>query len=516
MIAEARHIKLPLNRAEGDLEIFIEVVDGVVINAWSKGTMFRGFERMMEGRAALDGLVITPRICGICSLTHLSAAAGALDAITGIKPPDNAQRLRNVALMTETVQSDIRHAVLMFLVDFAHRQSYQDHPLGEEAFRRYAPLNGSAAIETIIETKKLLGIVALIGGQWPHTSFMVPGGVSNGLSLTDALKCRSILAHFKNWYERSILGCSSERWAQITTLDELDAWLDEKPEHRNSEVGFFIRFARLAKLDTLGQGHANFISYGSYPLPQETAVQGTQGRLFAPGFAKGTHVEPLDLSRIQEDVSHSWFQQDAPSAHPHQGETNPFVADKNDPRYSWIKAPRYDSLPAETGALAEKIASKDILFTDLVSKLGANVLVRQLARLVRPVRYMEAMSTWLDELLQNVNADFYHKVTEIPDGRGEGLVQAARGALGHWVEVKNEKIKHYQIITPTTWNGSPRDGAGVAGAWEQALVGTPIRDLSHPIEAGHVIRSFDPCLVCAVHTVHKGKKRGRMRLGFGG
>lgn len=515
MTAEPRRINLPLNRVEGDLEIAIEVVDGVINNAWSKGTMFRGFERMMEGRAALDGLVITPRICGICSLTHLNAAAEALDVIAGIKPPDNALRLRNVAVMAETVQSDIRHAVLMFLVDFAHQQSYRSHPLGAEACDRYAPLSGSAAIETIKETKKLLGIVALIGGQWPHTSFMVPGGVANGLSLTDTLKCRSILTHFQNWYERSILGCSSERWAQIATLDDLDAWLDEKPEHSQSEVGFFIRFARAAKLDSVGRGHNNFISYGSYTLPNETAVPGAHGRLFAPGFAKGISVEPLNLTKIQEDVSHSWFQQDPPSAHPYQGRTDPFIADKNDPRYSWVKAPRYDSVAAETGALAEKIAAKDPLFTDLVAKLGANVLVRQLARLVRPAAYLPPMSVWLAELLQNPNADFYHKVTEIPDGRGEGLVQAARGALGHWLEVENEKIKHYQIITPTAWNGSPRDGAGIPGAWEQALIGTPVRDLAHPIEAGHVIRSFDPCLVCAVHTLHKGKKTGQMRLGFG-
>lgn len=516
MTAESRLIKLPLNRVEGDLEIFIEIANGVVSNAWSKGTMFRGFERMMEGRAALDGLVITPRICGICSLTHLNAAAEALDAITGIRPPDNAQRLRNVAVMAETVQSDMRHAVLMFLVDFAHRESYLNHPLGEEAVQRYAPLSGSAAIETIKETKKLLGIVALIGGQWPHTSFMVPGGVSSALSLTDTLKCRSILAHFKSWYERSILGCSSERWAQITTLDELDAWLDEKAEHHNSEVGFFIRFAKQAKLEALGRGHCNFISYGSYNLPRDTAVTGTDGRLFAAGFAKGTQVETLDLTKIQEDVSCSWFEQASPVAHPHESQTNPFIAGEGDARYSWIKAPRYDSLPAETGALAEKIAARDALFSNLVSKLGGNVFARQLARMVRPVAYMAAMSTWLDELLKHPDGDFYQHVAQIPDGRGQGLVQAARGALGHWVEVENEKIKHYQIITPTTWNGSPRDAGGVAGAWEQALIGTPIRDLSHPIEAGHVIRSFDPCLVCAVHTVHKGHTSGRLRLGFGG
>ena len=133
MVKTAQEINIPLNRAEGDLEIRVEVEDGIITEAWSAGTMFRGFEGMMQGRGALDGLVMTPRVCGICSITHLTAAVEALDAIAGITPPDNARRLRNLALMIETIQSDVRQAILMFMVDFANREAYRDHPLGEEA-----------------------------------------------------------------------------------------------------------------------------------------------------------------------------------------------------------------------------------------------------------------------------------------------------------------------------------------------------------------------------------------------
>ena len=111
---------IPFNRVEGDLEVSIEVADGRVTDAWSAGTLYRGFENLMKGRGALDGLVMTPRICGICSTTHLSAAARTLDAIAGLTPPDNAVRVRNVALMAEHMQSDVRHSVLMYMADFAH------------------------------------------------------------------------------------------------------------------------------------------------------------------------------------------------------------------------------------------------------------------------------------------------------------------------------------------------------------------------------------------------------------
>lgn len=516
MVKTTKGVNIPLNRAEGDLEIRVEITDGVVGEAWSAGTMFRGFEGMMEGRGARDGLVMTPRICGICSLTHLTAAVEALDAIAGVTPPDNARRLRNIALMVETMQSDIRQAVLMFMVDFAN-SAYAGQPLAEEARARFGPLTGRTAIETIRETKRLLQVVAIIGGQWPHTSFMVPGGVTASPDISKILQCRMIVDGFRAWYERAILGCSLSRWQEIESAGDLDAWLLENEAHREGTVGFFLRFARATGLDTYGRGPNRFLSYGNYPLPQATAVRGRGGRLVGAGYAAGIEVSPFAPERIAEDVSHAWYEQGEPPhpLHPSAGRTRPYASGQSGRHYSWVKAPRYGGEVIETGPLAEMVIDGNPLFVDLVGSDGPNVMARELARLVRPAALLGPMSTWVGELVAADRESFYQPVKQIPDGEAAGLIQAARGALGHWVKVEDEKIAHYQIITPTAWNGSPRDESGRRGAWEEALIGTPIRDIDNPVEAGHVVRSFDPCLVCAVHCLDRRGGTGRLVLGPG-
>ena len=510
MVKTLKGINIPLNRAEGDLEIRVEIEDGIITEAWSAGTMFRGFEEMMRGRGALDGLVVTPRVCGVCSITHLTAAVEALDAIAGITPPDNARRLRNLALMVETIQSDVRQAVLMFMVDFANREAYHNHPLGEEARNRYNPLEGSAAIEVIRESKLLLQMVAIIGGQWPHTSFMVPGGVTSIPDISKILQCRIIFKRFLSWYERSILGCSIERWQEVRNRDDLTAWLDETPAHRESEVGFFLRFAGPAGLHSLGRGPNRFLSYGNFPLPLETAVHGAGERLLGAGFAVGTDISLFDPAGITEDISHSWFEQGTAPTHPFVGTTRPYASGQSGQLYSWVKAPRYKGEVAETGPLAEMVIAGNPLFRDIMTHDGPSVFARELARLTRPAHLFKPMAIWIDELLERREYPFYSTVKSIPDGEGAGMIQAARGALGHWVKIQDGKIAHYQIITPTSWNGSPRDERGARGAWEEALIGTPIRNIKDPVEAGHVVRSFDPCLVCAVHCLQKAGKRGRL------
>lgn len=506
------HVNIPINRTEGDLEVNIEIADGIITEAWSSGTMYRGFEAMMLGRGALDGLVITPRICGICSLTHLTAAAEALDTICGIVPPDNARRLRNLALMVETIQSDVRQPILMFMADFANSEAYRDHPLGEEAVARYQPFKGNGVIKVIQETKRLLEIIAVIGGQWPHTSFIVPGGVTSIPDVAKILQCQMILNHFRKWYEENILGCSVERWQAVTSASQLDTWLEESQSHRDSEVGFLLRFLRKAGLENIGQGPERFLSFGNLTLPEETAVSGTNGRLVAAGLTTSSSTMHFDSEKITEDVSHSWFEQNDLPTHPNQGSTKPYASGQGGQLYSWVKAPRYDGKAVETGPLAELIVAGNPLFTDMFQQTGSNILNRELARLTRPAGLFSPMSIWLDELVKNWKKGFYHKVSAMPDGEGAGLIQAARGALGHWVKIKGEKITHYQIITPSAWNGSPRDETRQRGAWEEALIGTQIKNIDNPVEAGHVIRSFDPCLVCAVHTVRKNEVKPKTIL----
>ncbi len=503
-MTQSTKLKIPLNRVEGDLEIQVDIKDGIVADVYSAGTMYRGFENILVERGAMDGLVVTPRICGICSTAHLSAAAHALDKISGVSVPGHARRIRNLALMTETVQSDMRHAFLLFAPDFAN-PAYEKNAVYEQAVARYAPLQGSAVLDTIRETKRIMEIVALLGGQWPHSSFMVPGGVVSMPGISDLAQCKLLLTNYMRWYERRVLGCTLERWHSVTSANELETWLDENESQSNSEVGFIVRLGRALSLDKVGKGCGNFISYGSLDLPDEA------GQLLPAGFAQGVEVEPFDQARITEHVAYSWYHDYGGGRHPFDGQTKPYATGYEGQKYSWAKAPRYGGLPAETGPLAEMVVACNPLFVDMVAKKGPNALIRELARITRPAALFPSMLRWLDELITQKGESYTH-VDAIESGEGVGLVEAARGALGHWVKIRGGRISHYQIITPTSWNGSPRDSDGVRGPWEEALMGLPVRDVENPVEIGHVVRSFDACLVCTVHSLDRAGARQGYRL----
>jgi len=476
----------PLNRVEGDLEIHVEFEGNLVSEAYSAGTMYRGFENLLVGRAALDGLVITPRICGICSTSHLKAAAKALDQFFGVRVPDNARRIRNITLMVEHLQNDVRHAFVMFAADFVN-PAYAAYDLYEEAVRRYR----------IRETQKIIAIIAILGGQWPHSSF---GGVVCMPSANDVNQCLFLLKNFRTWFESRVLGCSLERWQEITTKADLYHWLDESQSHAASDLGFYLRFAASAGLDKLGRGHGNFISGGGLEMPESTAVKSPadNGLLLAAGFVRNLVRETFDQAKITEEVSHSWFDEYSGGKHPFNGMTNPYATGHESGKYSWAKAPRYDNLPAETGPLAEMIVGAHPLFMDLIDQDGPSVFARQLARLVRPAVLIPVVEQWLRETA-GCKEEFYRDHGKKENGEGFGLVEAPRGCLGHWIKIKNAKIERYQIITPSANN--------VRGPWEQALVGTEVNNPANPVEIDHVIRSFDPCLVCTVHVIETGRGR---------
>lgn len=509
-----RVVEVPLNRVEGDLEIRAEVEDGVVVDAWSVGTLYRGFERLLVGRGALDGLVITPRICGICSTAHLTAAVRALESATGHVPPPNAVRVRNLALMAEEVQSDVRHALLAFFPDFAS-PAYAGAVLHEEAARRYAPLRGSAVAEAVVETRSILEVVAILGGQWPHSSFMVPGGVTSPPSAIDFLQCRRLTQRFLRYYEQRLLGCDLARFAEVRSAADLAAWLEEAPAHRDSHLGFFVRFARAAGLDRLGRGTGAYLSVGGLDLPEGGALRAPDGgrQLVPAGFIGDGRREGFDQARVTEDVSRSWYEAPDEPAHPFDGETRPYATGSEGLAYSWAKAPRYAGAAAETGPLAEALVRGDALVTDLVAREGPSAFTRELARLVRGATLLPAMETWLDELMAD-GGRLYEPGPPAVEGAGVGLCQVSRGALGHWLRLEGGRITHYQIVTPSAWNNSPRDGRGARGPTEEALVGTPLPDFENPVALGHVVRSFDPCLVCTVHAVRHARVLGSMRLAF--
>lgn len=507
----------PLGRVEGDLDVRVTIQDGVVTSAWTEAAMFRGFEIILRGKDPQAGLMVTPRICGICGGSHLYKACYALDTAWKTHVPRNATLIRNIAQICETLQSIPRYFYALFAIDLVNK-NYAANPLYDEAVRRFAPYVGTAYQKGVVLSNKPVEVYAIFGGQWPHSSFMVPGGVMSAPNLADVTRATAILNHWKdNWLEKEWLGCSIERWMQIQTWEDMQAWLEESESHYNSDCGFFIRYAQSIGMHTYGGGVGNYIAPGTYFQPDQyehPTIEGRQAALIGRGgvFVDGRHYE-YDQMNVSEDVARSFYQGSRP-LHPWEGETIPLdpIASRKQDKYSWAKSPRYSiggrRLPLEAGPLARQIAAaapdplphqdSDGLIKDMYDKLGPSVFVRQMARMHEAPKYFAWAMRWLSEI--DLAGSLYTKPAELDDGRGWGATEAARGALQDWIVLEKGKIANYQVITPTAWNIGPRDSDGVPGPIEAALVGTPIRDMEDPVELGHVARSFDSCLVCTVHA----------------
>lgn len=493
----SRRIKLQLNRVEGDLEIELEIKNGIVTDARCIGTMYRGFEQILIGRAPMDALAITPRICGICSTAHLYASVLALESVSNIIPPANAIRVRNICLLSEEIQSDCRQTFLMFTPDLCH-SNYSTLNDYQSIVAKFQDMKGTLYQDAIRFSRDIIQIVAIFGGQWPHSSYMVPGGVT---SLPDRRKVINSLAQlqrYTQWFEQKVLGSSLADWSQITSLAELNNFTQSS----DSAIALLHRFCRDMDLDSVGRGSEKMISYGSLIDPENPQERIRSGGTYNYKLKK--HA-PLDESKITEDITSSWYHDESQTArHPMQGLTQPKY-DPDSEKYSWAKAPRYDDDVIQTGPLAQLAAAKDPLTLDMLAQNGSSTWTRQFARIHRQASSLIILNEQLSSLLECLDGPtMIHCPLE--DGEGVGMIEAARGSLGHWLKIEDGKIKNFQVITPTAWNASPRDINQQPGHIEQSLIGLPMPDLDDPIEIGHVVRSHDPCLVCTVHLLGSGKK----------
>lgn len=500
-----RTIQIDMNRVEGDLDFQLEIDAGKIVDARCIGSMYRGFEQILIGRKPKDTLVITPRICGICGTAQLNAAVLALEQTANIPVPPAAIRIRNLCLMAETVQSDLRQSFLFFTADFCHPK-YRQQPFYQQALAAFEPFKGWAYRDTLAHSRHIIEIIALFGGQWPHSSYMLPGGVTTPASNRHIVDSLSIMNKLTRWFEQSVIGGDLDAWLALQSADEFFAWLEA---HDNSAIGLLTSISRAVGLHRVGFGTPHMLSYGSYDDPGDAETMPAQRkRLFRSGLLNGDtgEVETFDQAEITEHVRYSWFRPYSGGRHPYQGQTVPDYQPHTD-RYTWCKAPRYRDKVVQTGPLADALIDGEALIGSLYRAEGGNAWLRQFARLRRTARLLQAMRTTLSELAAYPNEP--HMIApdslEIPDGEGFGLVTAARGALGHWLQVTDGVISRYQVITPTAWNASPKDSEGRHGHWESSLLGLSVDDPDDPLEIAHIIRSHDPCLVCTVHVLDTGK-----------
>lgn len=472
----------PFNRVEGDLEVRLEVRDGAVAAAQVVAPMYRGFENILQGREPHDALVIVPRICGICSVSQSVAAARALASAAGIEAPPNGRIATDLMLATENLADHLTHFYLFFMPDFA-RELYARQAWFAAVRQRFEAGQGEGSRAALAARQRWFQIVGTLGGKWPHTHSVMPGGSSRAIDAAERLRLLAQVREFRAFLERQTFGAPLEEVSALADETALGAWHAAAPER--GDLRLFLTVAASAGLDRLGRGPGRYLSHGNASAPAGLWDESTATLL------------PADLSGISEDLSHAWMADDgAAPRHPAQGVTRP-DADKPG-AYTWNKAPRLAGRTAETGAIARRLAAGQPLVRAAVARCGGTVYTRVLARLLELAEVVPQMERWLGEIQPR---EPFCAADSLPErGEGCGLTEAARGALGHWLRIEQGRIASYQIVAPTSWNFSPRDAAGQPGPLEAALVGAPVQEGERtPVAVQHVVRSFDPCMVCTVH-----------------
>jgi hydrogenase large subunit len=512
----------PVTRIEGHLKIEAVVEGGEVKEAKSSGTLFRGIELILRGRDPRDAQQLTQRICGVCPTGHATAAALNLDSAFGIadKIPDNGRIMRNLILGANYLQSHVLHFYHLAALDYVDVTAAAGYegtdpaltsvkrfidrgelgpfvPRYEGDYRLPPEVNRQAVahyVRALDIRRKAHELSAVFSGKMPHNVGIVPGGVT-----------------------------------ETPTVDKIASFL-----WRLNEIRHFIDNVYLPDVLAvagcygdhfeIGRGCGEYLAYGVFDMDGGEADLTKRDRFLPGGTISAADLRPnaLDAAKIHEEVRHSWYADSSSGRNPSQGETSPQLG--KDGAYSWLKSPRYDGQVHEVGPLARMLVAyarghegAKALIDGALAQLGAPVtallsaLGRHAARALEAKLVADAMADWVLQLKpgEPVCAEY-----ELPDeAEGMGLTEAARGALGHWVSVKDKRIASYQCVVPTTWNASPRDDRGQAGPIEQALQGTKVRDEENPFELVRIVRSFDPCIACAVHLVTpKGRSLGEFRV----
>lgn len=504
----------PVTRIEGHLAIEVEVEGGVVKNAWSKGNMFRGFEALLKGKDPRDASYVTDRVCGVCSGSHQWASALCLDNAFGADVPDGGRLVRNLILGAMWLHDHplhFYHLSALDYIDIMAVANYAGNDAGLNAVKdkvlklvktqdttpltpRYEPDEFSVKDSEIVTTAvahylkalemqaKAKKMAAILGGKIPHSAAIVVGGVTMYPEMQYLDQYRSLLMEqidfIENVYIKDVVAFGT---------------------------GPLLKLAQLG----IGAGPGNYLAYGAFQNSSDKKdLLYPSGVIYDGDLA---NVKELDTDLIKEYVGYSWYESKS-GLHPSSGET---TANRDkDKAYSFIKSPRYEDKAMEVGPLARMLVAKPDVLMDTVTKynIKPGAVARHAARAVETVIIARQVLKWLDELTKLVATGKckIHDAAkwEVPsEAKGMGLTEAPRGALGHWISIKGKKIENYQLVVPSTWNLSPRDDNGTLGPVEHALIGAPVPDINNPINLVRIVRSFDPCISCAVHIIEPSSNR---------
>ncbi|WP_291630426.1 nickel-dependent hydrogenase large subunit [Clostridium sp.] len=442
----------PVTRISGFLDVRAEVKEDIIVQATASGLLFRGFEKMLKGRPALDAIYFTERICGICSTAHSMASTLALEDALKIQVTLNDSYIRDIMHGFEFIQNHLRHFYLMSIPSYARISSVK---LVEN--NQYKDFRLPKEINDVIEKHYIKSIefsrlahegLAVLGGKAPHNHGIFVGGVTVNIDAYKLEKVKSIIKKINEFV-------SNEMIEDVETIAKYYSDYFKK-----------------------GISYPNFMSFGVFDKYAEADITYVK-----PGVIKDNIRYELDPNKITEQIQYSWYKQDQ-----NLEEVDLSKVDA----YTFVKTPRYDGLPMEVGPLARLIVSGE--YTG-----GHSSMDRNIARVLETKKILNILGNLAERVELKPNNQ---KIYQVPDkAYGVGLIDTTRGALGHWIEIENQLIKHYNIITPTVWNLSPKDELNNPGPIERALIGCKINNINEPVEIGRVVRSYDPCVSCATHLI---------------
>ena len=557
-MTEKKRISIdPITRIEGHLRIDCEIENGVVTNAWSSGTMWRGMENIVKGSDPRDAWMIMQRICGVCTTVHAIISVRAVEDALGAKVPVNAQYIRNMILSAHSMHDHIVHFYQLSAMDWVDITAAlnADPDKAAEMLKGVSTWGLNSAnefrnvqnkIKSLVESGQLgifangyFGhpamklppevnliavahylqalecqrdcnrIVALLGGKTPHIQNLAIGGVANPINLDS----QSVLNLERLMFVKSCIDRLNDFVTQVYRVDAA------------------IIAAYYPEWLNLGKTSGNYLSVPEYP------IDGDNSKF----VLTGGYIENFDISTfrpitqqkdefvvkgIKESGKHAWYEDDEP-LEPWAGLTRPkYTGWQDEGKYSWVKAPSFYGKVVEVGPLAYLMCNlanenKDTLhhfnhIKGLYEKLSSNTLSvdhlhSTLGRIIARTVHCCVLNNILEQqwklLVDNIGTGdtVAYLKTEIPqtgEFKGVGFGEVPRGMLSHWVVVKNGKIENYQAVVPSTWNAGPRNQNDEMGPYELSIIGTPVADPTKPLEVVRTIHSFDPCMSCAVHVVN--------------
>ncbi len=458
----------PITRIEGHLKAEVEVKGGVVVDAKIYGGMYRGFEQILTGRDPRDAPQITQRICGVCPTAHAHASSLALDDAFGVKITENGRIARNLILGANFLQSHILHFYHLAALDYVNGPDVAPFiPRYENNDVRLDKATNAIGVNQYLEALEIRKIchemVALLGGKMPHVQGVVVGGATE-------IPTPKILNEYAKRF-KVVKKFVEEKYLPLV----------------------YLLAGPYGDLLKCGVGHKNCIAFGVFPLDSKGTT------LLQAGAYTDGKFSSFDPDKIKEDVKHSFFKDSTTGLNPKVGKTLPDP--EKSTAYSFIKSPRYAGKPHEAGPLARvwitnpelSKVGQQTLGVKKVRDIGDaafSILGRHIARAEETLVVANAMEQWLQEAKPGKETLV---PTEIPkSAEGLGLSEAPRGALLHYVDIKNSVISNYQITSATIWNANPKDDKGIRGPMEEALIGVPVPDPKNPVNVGRLIRSFDP------------------------